>query len=133
MKKISYELECSLGTPSSAGPRRAAVARSFSERFLGLMGQASMPADAVLVFGRCKSVHTMHMRFPIDLIWLSPPDRDGCMRVLRTDAAMPPWRFAIGPAGAWGVAEVPAGAGPSEPGALLEMPALTASHAGRSL
>lgn len=72
------------------------------ERLRGLLG-TPVPPDDGLYITPCSSVHTMGMRYPIDLLFL---DRNG--RVLRIAEAVPPWRIA----GAWrahAVAEFRAG------------------------
>lgn len=80
------------------------VARRMWERGRGLMWHPSLPAGTGLLIDPCSSIHTMWMRFPIDVLYV---DRDDV--VVRADAAMPPWR--IGPlfTGARYVVEVPAG------------------------
>jgi uncharacterized membrane protein (UPF0127 family) len=57
-------------------------------RLLGLAGLDAMPAGVALHFPRCRSVHTLGMRFPLDLIWLGA---DG--RPVRIDREVPPRRF----------------------------------------
>jgi uncharacterized protein len=57
-------------------------------RLTGLIGRRSLPAGAALEIPRCRSVHTLGMRFPLDLVWL-----DASRRVVRVDRAVPPWRF----------------------------------------
>jgi uncharacterized membrane protein (UPF0127 family) len=84
---------------------RVDVARSFWQRGLGLMFRGSLPEDGGLVIDPCGSIHTMWMRFPIDVLYV---DREH--RVVRADEAMRPWR--IGPLRTGGryVVELPAGA-----------------------
>jgi uncharacterized membrane protein (UPF0127 family) len=62
-----------------AGDRRA--------RRQGLARLDALPAGHALLIERCRSVHTLGMRFALDLLWL---DRDG--RLLRTDRAVSPRR-----------------------------------------
>jgi uncharacterized membrane protein (UPF0127 family) len=64
------------------------IARSFFSRFMGLMGRKSLPADEAILFPKCNSVHTMFMRFPIDVVLV---DAQG--RVVGVDVAMKPWRM----------------------------------------
>jgi uncharacterized protein len=56
-------------------------------RLLGLAGLREIPAGVGLLLPRTRSVHTLGMRFALDLVWL---DADGC--VVRVDRAVRPWR-----------------------------------------
>jgi hypothetical protein len=56
-------------------------------RLLGLIGRRSLPAGVALEIPHCRSVHTVGMRFALDLVWL-----DGERRIVRIDHAVPPWR-----------------------------------------
>ena len=49
----------------------AAVAATFWQRFIGLMGRRSMADDEALVFYNVWSFHTFFMKFPIDVIFLN--------------------------------------------------------------
>jgi uncharacterized membrane protein (UPF0127 family) len=60
-------------------------ARSAHARLLGLAGLAELPEYIGLLLPRCRSVHTIGMRFAIDLVWLDE-------EVVRVDRAVPPWR-----------------------------------------
>ena len=66
------------------------VARSYFERFLGLMGKKGIPGDEALLFPRCNSIHTFFMRFPIDVIMVS-----GEGRVVEVCESMGPWRMQL--------------------------------------
>jgi uncharacterized membrane protein (UPF0127 family) len=66
------------------------VARSYFERFLGLMGKTGIPGDEALLFPRCNSIHTFFMRFPIDVVMVG---RDG--RVVEVCESMGPWRMQL--------------------------------------
>jgi len=80
------------------------VARGFRERLVGLAWARSPRVDALLLPG-CRSVHTLGMRFPLDLYWL-----DASGEIVRVDRGVRPWRVAhCGRARA--VVEVPALAG----------------------
>ena len=78
------------------------VATSLRARLLGLalLDRASSPAG--LLIPRCRAVHTVGMRFALDLHFL---DRDGATVSVRR--SVPPWRFAREPH-ARAVLEVPA-------------------------
>ena len=56
-------------------------------RLLGLAGLRALPPATALLLPRTRSVHTLGMRFALDLVWL---DRDG--NVVRTDRGVRPWR-----------------------------------------
>ena len=62
-------------------------ARSFSERRKGLARLDALPADVGLRIHGCSAIHTIGMRFALDLLWL---DREG--RVVRIDRDVPPRR-----------------------------------------
>jgi len=57
-------------------------------RLLGLAGLGELPPATGLLLPRTRSVHTLGMRFALDLAWL-----DGDGRVVRIDRAVPPWRL----------------------------------------
>ncbi len=69
---------------------RVRIARSFWDRGRGLMFHAGLDAGTGLVIDPCSSIHTMWMRFPLDVLYVSA---DGS--VLRADSKMKPWR--VGP------------------------------------
>lgn len=60
----------------------------FVRRLRGLIGRSALGDDEALLIRPCRSVHTLGMRYPIDLVYL---DRTGL--VLRVRAALSPWRF----------------------------------------
>jgi uncharacterized membrane protein (UPF0127 family) len=64
------------------------VARTFTERLLGL-SWSRLPRASALLIPRCRAVHTFGMRFALDLYWL-----DAGGEVVRVDRGVPPWRFA---------------------------------------
>ena len=53
----------------------------------GLLGRSGLPENEGMLFPRTGSVHTMFMRFPIDVVFL-----DAEMRVLSVREAVPAWR-----------------------------------------
>ena len=69
----------------------------------GLLGRDGLPKGVAFVIAPCNAVHTLFMRFPIDLVFVA---RDG--RVLKAKQAVPPWRIAIS-LRAFAVIEGPAG------------------------
>ena len=64
----------------------AEVARGFRGRTVGLLGRDRDSVTGAVVFRPCRQVHTLGMRFPIDVAFC---DRDGI--VLRT-GTVAPWR-----------------------------------------
>lgn len=70
--------------------RRARVARSFAARARGLIGRPPPPPGEGLLIERCNAVHTLFMRYPIDLYFLDADDR-----LVRTVRAVPPGRWFV--------------------------------------
>lgn len=60
------------------------------ERARGLLGRRALPAGHGLLITPCGAVHTLGMRLALDLVFL-----DAGWRVVRTVAAVPPWRLAV--------------------------------------
>lgn len=67
---------------------RCLMATSWGLRFRGLMGRKQLPAGEGLLLRPCASVHTMFMRFPIDVVFC-----DGDLRVLSVAPEVPKWRM----------------------------------------
>ena len=63
------------------------VAGDRRSRRRGLAHLDALPAGHALLFERCRSVHTLGMRFALDLLWL---DGDGTL--VRLDPAVAPRR-----------------------------------------
>ena len=70
------------------GRLRVAEATTRKSRRLGLARLDELPPELALYFRRCRQIHTVTMRFPLDLIWL---DKRG--NVVRVDRDVPPWRL----------------------------------------
>jgi len=83
---------------------RADLADSFLTRARGLLGRATLAPGDGLVIRPCNAVHTVGMRFPIDVIHL-----DADSRVLRVVADLRPWRLGPLVRGSRVVVELPAG------------------------
>lgn len=83
---------------------RVRTAAGFLGRLVGLLGTRSLPRGGGLWISPCDGVHTLGMRYPIDVLFL---DGDGvvvgCCRSLR------PWRFSPRFRNARGAIELPAG------------------------
>ena len=77
------------------------VASSRAERRKGLLGRDGF--DGAMLFERAKSVHTLGMRFAIDVAHL-----DGAGAVLKL-TTMPPWRLGMPVVAAKAIVEAEAG------------------------
>jgi uncharacterized membrane protein (UPF0127 family) len=77
------------------------IATSLFSRLLGLALLGRERAGPGLLIPRCRSVHTLGMRFPLELVFL---DDDG--RVIELHRGVPPGRF-IRCAAAMAVLELP--------------------------
>jgi uncharacterized membrane protein (UPF0127 family) len=79
------------------------VALSRNARRKGLLGRRGMAPFSALVLAPCAAVHTMFMRFAIDVIFV-----DAAGRAVHIVTGLPPWRAAIARV-AHAVIELPAG------------------------
>jgi uncharacterized membrane protein (UPF0127 family) len=79
------------------------VAVTRRARRKGLLGRTEFAGSNALVLAPCAAVHTMFMRFPIDLVFV-----DGDGRAVRMVPNLAPWRMAVEPF-AHAVVELPAG------------------------
>lgn len=75
------------GTPWVA---RVEVAATLFDRMRGLIGRPSLPAGHGLLIEACGSIHTLGMRFPIDVIFL-----DRAWQVRRVVRQVRPGRLMI--------------------------------------
>ena len=85
---------------------------SFWAKFMGLMGRASLPSGHGLWLPGENGIHMLFMRFPIDVVFVSPPadGASGVRRVISARRAVPPWRGVVWyVGGAKGVLELPVG------------------------
>ncbi|MCK9486737.1 MAG: DUF192 domain-containing protein [Dehalococcoidia bacterium] len=83
---------------------RVAVARSLLARLRGLLGHPSLAPGEGLLLAPCNSVHTVGMRYPIDVLFL---DRSG--RVARAVHTLTPGHIVPYVRGATQAIELPAG------------------------
>jgi uncharacterized membrane protein (UPF0127 family) len=67
---------------------RVEAAFDSATRKRGLLGRDGLPPGTALVLAPCAAVHTLFMRFTIDVIY---SDRQG--RVLKTVSSLRPWRL----------------------------------------
>jgi uncharacterized membrane protein (UPF0127 family) len=84
--------------------RHVHMACSFRSRCIGWLRRANISDQAGLLLVPGGSVHTLGMRFTIDVVFLSRQ-----MRVLGLTERVPPWRVVIAPRGTARVLELAAG------------------------
>ena len=72
----------------SPGELTVLVADTRRTRRRGLARLDALPGDVALLIAPCRSVHTVGMRFALDLVWL-----DGAGAVVRIDRAVAPRRL----------------------------------------
>lgn len=70
----------------------AHIAKTFWSRFVGLLGRRRLPEGEGLLFVPGGSIHTLAMRFPIDVVFI-----DANLTVLRISRDVSPWRFVLAP------------------------------------
>jgi hypothetical protein len=88
---------------------RVAVAGNAWQRMKGLLGRRSLDPGQALFLAPCGSIHTLFMRFHLDLIFV---DREFCVRKMARD--VPPGRAVFGGRDVWGVLEMETGWFPTD-------------------
>lgn len=83
---------------------RLRIADTAWKRAVGLLGRAMLEAGEGLWLEPCNGIHTLGLRFPIDVLFL---DAEG--RALRLVSNLRPWRLCGPVRGARIVVELPAG------------------------
>lgn len=68
---------------------RTEVAGTFLRRVVGLIGRSGIREGDALLIVPCQAIHTLFMRFPVDILFL-----DRSMRVVRVLENLPP--FTVG-------------------------------------
>jgi uncharacterized membrane protein (UPF0127 family) len=104
-RATSEERLAELPAVELGGGLRVYEARSWAARRDGLARLPELPGDRGLLIAPCRSIHTIGMRFALDLVWL---DADDAVRGVVRDVG--PWRLRSD----WGarcVIEVAAGRG----------------------
>jgi uncharacterized membrane protein (UPF0127 family) len=91
----------SRGTPLFSG---GFLATAWRDRLVGLMGRRSLGRDEGLVIRPCESIHTLWMRFSIDVVFL-----DAGGTVVAVFPCVPPFRLRFGGWRAHAVVEGPPG------------------------
>lgn len=64
------------------------LAKSLSQRMIGLMFQPDLPVGKALWIQKCHWIHTFFMKFPIDVLFV-----DKHLVVQKTVTNIPPWRL----------------------------------------
>lgn len=82
----------------------AKAARRYWPRLIGLLGRGSLAPGEGLLIEPCRSVHTMFMRFTIDVVYV-----DRAMTVIKTVPDLKPFRASGSLKGAYAVVELPSG------------------------
>ena len=83
---------------------RVELATTARQRARGLLGRSALASGSALWLAPTRSIHTVGMRFPIDVVYL---DRDSRVVAIRERVA--PWRVTWGGWRARGVLEFAAG------------------------
>jgi uncharacterized protein len=89
---------------------------------IGLLGHAKLADGEALVFPRCNSIHTIGMRFAIDVVFV-----DQNWSVVSIEEGLVPGRLIAPVWNAWGVIEAASGASRAcelQKGDLLELIAI---------
>ena len=84
--------------------RQARVADGFLKRAIGLMGKKSLNPGEGLILTPCGSVHTLFMRFPIDILYVNSTGT-----ICRAQRALKPWSLSLGGRDAAITVELPVG------------------------
>lgn len=100
------------------------IADTYWSRLKGLQFRRALAPNAGLLIVPCSSIHTFWVRFPIDVVFLS--DRG---EVLEICPRVRPWRVLLTRRSAHAVLEVVGGAWTTQPGARLQLEALSGSGA----
>ena len=83
---------------------RVERASSMLGRMRGLLGRSELPEGDALLIAPCASIHTLFMRFRIDVVFLSR-----ALRVVRAISGLHPWRATRFHRGAAMAVELPEG------------------------
>ncbi len=75
----------------SQGMLKITVASTFVDRGRGLLGRSSLDPDQGLLIVPCPSIHTLFMRFPIDVVFF-----DASGLITNLVVSLGAWRFAWG-------------------------------------
>lgn len=79
-------------------------ADTWLQRLKGLLGSAELPVDNALWLRPCKGIHTIGMKYAIDVLFI-----DSKNRVKKVSTNLPPYRICRAVKGTHSVIELPAG------------------------
>lgn len=79
-------------------------ADTWVKRLVGLLAHSSLGDNEAMYFCPGGSIHTIGMRFPIDVVYL-----DQSKKVLKIESTMKPFRLSFAPKGTCSVLELSAG------------------------
>lgn len=105
---------------------RVRIAATFNARRMGLLNRHILDDDEGLLLRPGGSIHTVGMRFAIDVVFL-----DRRLRILKIAPYLQPYRLALAPRGTQSVLEIRAGRAGScglIPGMRLSSRAKTGTH-----
>lgn len=89
-----FESKAAVELRTTSGRRLAVwVAGSRRARLAGLALLPGLPAGQALLIPRCRSVHTVGMRFEIDIAFVAWPPTAGRCEVVALRPAVPPLRI----------------------------------------
>jgi hypothetical protein len=69
-------------------------AHGLRSRMVGLLGQRALPERTALLIPRCDSVHTVGMRFPLDVVFARRADPEAPLEIVVVHPEVAPGRFA---------------------------------------
>ena len=81
--------------PSPAGAELDVIlAEGLRSRMVGLLGARGLPERTALLIPRCHSVHTVGMRFALDVVFARRADPAGPLEIVAVHPEVRPGRFA---------------------------------------
>ena len=104
MRKMELWLKNDLDNEPRSTQISVELANTFFTRLVGLLSRSSLPNDQGLLLDPCSSIHTLGMRFPIDIIYLDKENK-----VLGNADDLKPNRFSFAPKGTAKVLEIAQG------------------------
>jgi uncharacterized membrane protein (UPF0127 family) len=78
----------------AGGELELILAKGLRSRMVGLLGARGLPERTALLIPHCDSVHTVAMRFTIDVVFCRRLDPDGALEVVSVSPEVAPSRFA---------------------------------------
>jgi uncharacterized membrane protein (UPF0127 family) len=94
-------LRDSAGKQRETGLRSVFVANTFITRLVGLLSRKSLASDEAMLIVPCKSIHTVGMKFTIDVVFLDKENK-----VLGVSSNVKPYQLRWAPRGTYSVLEV---------------------------